>query len=286
MSGRPLVVNADDLGLTVGVNRAVRRAHVEGIVTATSVLAVGRAFDDAVAMLRDTPTLDLGVHLALVGEDPPLSLAASVPTLVDRRGNFPPTYRHFLVRAATGRVDRDEVRREFSAQLDAVRASGIPITHLDTHQHVHLWPPVAAVVLDLAAEAGIPQVRLPRAHARGPLPVGVNALSASLRRHLRRRGMPVSDYAGLDEAGAMDQAAIGRALRALAARAERTAAPEQLAAELNVHPGEVDADSARFDWGYRWADELAALLDPATAAAVTAAGFELTSFAALARGRR
>jgi predicted glycoside hydrolase/deacetylase ChbG (UPF0249 family) len=77
---RLLIVTADDLGLTRGVNAAVRRAHEDGIVTATSLLAVGREFDDAAAMLRDVPTLELGAHLALVGEDPPLLSAREIPT--------------------------------------------------------------------------------------------------------------------------------------------------------------------------------------------------------------
>lgn len=275
MTARALVVTADDLGLTVGVNRGIRRAHLDGIVTATSLLAVGRAFDDAVRMLRETPTLDAGVHLALVGEDPPVLTAAEVPTLVDRRGRFPSTYRQFLVRAATGRVDDADVRRELQAQLARVRAGGIPVTHLDTHQHVHLWPTVGSVVLDLAAEHGIGHVRLPRAHGAGPVSLGVNALSVSLGRQLRRRGLPVPDYAGLDEAGAMDRAAIGRALAALA---WRRAGRERALAEINVHPGDVDADSARFAWGYHWAEELAALVDPGTARDVAAAGFVLVPF--------
>ncbi|MEI2764772.1 MAG: ChbG/HpnK family deacetylase [Dermatophilaceae bacterium] len=278
MTARALVVTADDLGLTVGVNRGIRRAHLDGIVTATSLLAVGGAFDDAVRMLRVTPTLDAGVHLALVGEDPPVLTATEVPTLVDRRGRFPLTYRQFLVRAATGRVDDADVRRELQAQLARVRAGGIPVTHLDTHQHVHLWPTVASAVLDLAAEHGIGHVRLPRSHRAGPVSLGVNALSVALGRQLRRRGLPVADYAGLDEAGAMDRGAIGRALADLAWRRARG---QRAFAEINVHPGEVDADSARFAWGYRWAQELAALVDPGTARDVAAAGFALVAFSGL-----
>jgi len=159
---RLLIVTADDLGLTAGVNRAVRRAHLEGIVTSTSLLAVGRAFDDAAAMLRATPTLELGAHLALVGEDPPLLTAHEVPTLVDRRGAFPLSYRTVVAHGLAGRIDPDDVRRELSAQLDRVLGVGVPVTHVDTHQHTHLWPAVGAVVTGLAVERGIAAVRLPR----------------------------------------------------------------------------------------------------------------------------
>ena len=67
----------------------MRAAHLDGVVTSTSVLAVGRAFEGAATMLRATPTLDVGAHLALVGEDPPLLPAREIPTLVDADGAFP-----------------------------------------------------------------------------------------------------------------------------------------------------------------------------------------------------
>ena len=158
---RLLVVTADDLGLTAGVNDAVRQAHVHGVVTATSLLAVGSAFDDAARVLRDHPALEVGAHLALVGEDPPLLSAREVPTLVDRTGRFPLSYRTVVARGVAGRVDPDDVRRELGAQLERVRGIGLPVTHVDTHQHTHLWPTVARVVTELALAAGVPAVRLP-----------------------------------------------------------------------------------------------------------------------------
>ncbi len=93
-----LIVSADDLGLTDGVCRAVLRGHQQGIVTSTSLLAVGRSFDLAVRMLLDHPGLDVGAHLAIVGEDPPLLTAREIPTLVDSRGAFPLSYRTVILR--------------------------------------------------------------------------------------------------------------------------------------------------------------------------------------------
>jgi predicted glycoside hydrolase/deacetylase ChbG (UPF0249 family) len=274
-SGRRLVVTADDLGLSKGVNTAVRRAHQDGILTAASVLAVGRECADALHMAAATPTLDLGVHLALVGEDPPVLTAAEVPTLVDRRGHFPLSYRGLLARAMRGALDPDDMRRELTAQIDLVAATGLPIRHLDTHQHVHLWPAVAQVVCDVAKQYAVPVVRLPRSHGRGPTAIGVGVLSRRLGRRLTDAALPIVGYAGLDEAGAMDQAAFGRALAAV------TAGP-WAAAEINLHPGEPDPAHDRFSWGYRWSADLATLLDPATRAAVLAAGWRLVGTAALA----
>lgn len=285
---RLLIVTADDLGLTVGVNRAVRRAHLDGVVTATSLLAVGRAFDDAAAMLRATPTLDLGAHLALVGEDPPLLSAREIPTLVDRRGALPLSYRTVVARGLLGRLDPDDVRRELGAQLERVLGVGVPVTHVDTHQHTHLWPAVADVVADLARAHGIGAARLPKSRARGPIGLGVQTLSRRVGRRLHNRGLRLpADYAGLDEAGSLDAAHLAGALAALAA----AGAPS---AEINAHPSEPDdPDLGRFHWDYHWGDELAALTDPAARAAIEAAGYRLGGFTDLAgairhdeRGRR
>lgn len=270
---RLLVVTADDLGLTDGVGRAVRRAHLEGVVTATSLLAVGRAFDSAVRMLRETPSLDVGAHLAIVGEDPPLLSAPEVPTLVDHRGRFPLSYRTVVRRGLVGALDPEDVRRELRAQLDRIAGAGLALTHLDTHQHVHLWPGVARVVVELAVERGVPVVRLPRSRGLGPTRVGVGLLSGRLRRRVAAAGLQgTGDYAGLDEAGALDDAAFGRALGRLASGGAETA-------EVNCHPGEAgDPELGRFAWGYRWADETAALTDPRTVDRVAAAGFRLGGF--------
>ena len=273
---RLLIVNADDLGLTVGVNRAIRRAHLDGIVTATSLLAVGRAFDDAAEMLRATPTLELGAHLALVGEDPPLLTAREIPSLVDRRGVFPLSYRTVVARGLAGRVDPDDVRRELAAQLDRVLEVGVPVTHVDTHQHTHLWPAVGAIVTDLAVEHGISAVRLPRSDTRGVVGLGVATLARRLARRLHRTGrVSTDDYAGLDEAGALDAGRLRATVAALAARGAVTA-------EVNTHPSELDdPDLRRFAWGYRWADELAGLVDPQTLSFVEAAGYRLGGFSEL-----
>ena len=269
-----LVVTADDLGLTEGVNRAVVQAHSDGVVTATSLLAVGTAFDHAVDLLRSHPSLDVGAHLAIVGEDPPLLTAAEVPTLVDRRGRFPLSYRTVCARAAAGRVDPDDVRREMSAQLDRIRGTGLTITHVDTHQHTHLWPLVGRVVADLAQDAAVPWVRLPTSRARGPVGVVVRGLSARLARALDARGQRHTDaYAGLDEAGRLDAAAFAEAVERIGG------APT---AEINTHPGEAgDPALTRFTWNYGWKDELSMLTDDRTRALLRDRGIQLVAFSDL-----
>jgi len=277
---RLLVVTADDLGLTDGVNRAVRAAHTHGVVTATSLLAVGRAFDGAAAMLRDTATLDVGAHLALVGEDPPLLSRREVPTLVDPRGAFPLSYRTVVARAAAGRIDPDDVRRELTAQLERVVGIGLSVTHVDTHQHTHLWPLVGGVVTQLAVRYSVPVVRLPWSRRRGPVGTGVRLLARGLSRRLADAGrVRTAAYAGLDESGSLGLGALDRALAAAAGDGAATL-------EVNSHPGVAhDPDAARFDWGFHRAQELAALTDPRVRELVERRGFRLASFRELAASR-
>lgn len=277
MSARTLVVTADDLGLTPGVNAAVAEGFDRGVVTATSLLAVGRAFDDAARVLRERPGLELGAHLALVGEDPPLLTSREIPSLVDAQGAFPLSYRTVVQRGLLGRLDPDDVRRELSAQLERVLGLGLPVTHLDTHQHTHLWPAVAGVVVELARAAGVPAVRLTTSHARSVVGLGVRALAGPLRARVAAAGLTgTADYAGLDEAGSMD---AERFLSTLQAAARRGAAT----LEINCHPGTPgETDLARFAWDYHWGAEAAMLVDPGTASAISATGYRLGGFAGLA----
>jgi len=120
-----LIVNADDFGLTPGLCRAILRARDEGIVTSTSAVANGKALGDNTGALRDSG-LGVGAHLALVGHQGPVLGAREVPTLVDPQGNLAPGWKEFLSRAARGRIDADDVRREFTAQLDVAMSEPGP----------------------------------------------------------------------------------------------------------------------------------------------------------------
>ncbi|GIF72108.1 ChbG/HpnK family deacetylase [Asanoa siamensis] len=274
---RRLIVNADDYGLSEELSRGVLAAHDRGVVTGTSVLAVGPAVGTAAGWLRDRPALDVGAHLALVGEDPPLLSPREVPTLVDRRGRFPLRWRAFLLAAVTGRVDPADVRREFAAQLDRLtRDLRLTLTHVDTHQHLHLFPPVGRIVTDLAVERGIPAVRLPTSAARGPQGAWIRHWSRALAGRLRAAGLAFpAAYGGLDEAGGLT---LDRA-RELVTRLAAGPAP---VIEINCHPGTPSAaDRARYAWGYRWEEELDALTNPALRAEVADLGLTLSGWRAL-----
>jgi predicted glycoside hydrolase/deacetylase ChbG (UPF0249 family) len=271
-----LVVNADDYGLTEGVSRAILDAHRDGIVTSTSVLALAPGFAPSVGWLQDAPALGTGAHLAAVGEDPPLLSASEVPTLVDKKGRMWSSWRVFLPRAAAGRIDPDDLRREFGAQIEAIAGAGVTIDHLDTHQNIHLWPMVSDVVLELGEAHGVRTVRVTRSTAKSPVGLTVKRLATRLEGQLRERGWVWPEAStGLDEAGCLEMGAMVGALSRLAATGARSA-------ELATHPGGADDPAReRYRWSYQWEDELAALRSTTVRAAVDELGFELGTFADL-----
>jgi predicted glycoside hydrolase/deacetylase ChbG (UPF0249 family) len=273
---RLLIVNADDYGLTEGISRGILHAHRQGVVTSTSAIAIGPAYPKVASWLADEDNLGVGVHLAAVGEDPPLLSAREIPTLVGKRGRLCETYSAFVGRALLGRIDPEELRLEFTAQLESVQELGIPITHLDAHQHLQLWPSVCTVVLNLATAFDIPAVRVPRFRSPNPIGLGVTLLGWRLARAAQRAGLRFPlDAVGIECAGHLDEERLPQVLARLAAR-------HQPAVELTVHPGEGDdVDRRRYEWGYRWEDELAALVGPVAHRAVLHAGFTLATYADL-----
>ena len=275
-----LIVNADDYGLTEGVSRAILRAHAQGVVTSTSVLALAPGFAPTVGWLHDHPDLGTGAHLAAVGEDPPLLSAREVPSLVDRRGRLRLSWRQFLPLAAAGRIDPDDLRRELTAQMEAIVGAGVVVDHLDTHQNLHLWPMVRDVVLDVGDAFGVRTIRVTRSAARSIVGVTVQRLATDLEGRLDARGWayaPVST--GLDEAGHLGRGAMVTALERLSGELDARGGG---VAELASHPGEAgDVDLVRYRWDYAWADELAALCSATVRSAVDELGFERTTFAAV-----
>lgn len=278
---RRLIVNADDYGLTLGVSAAIVDAHRRGVVTSTTVLTLAPAFGPTAPWLRSCDGLGVGLHLALVGEDPPTLSAAEIPTLVTADGHLHGSWRTLVPRLAAGRVDPDDVRRELTAQHETFTSAGLTADHLDTHQHLHLWPSVATVVVDLARDWGVGAVRLPGAHGRGPAALGVRGLAGPLRRRLDRAGLAHPDVGlGLDESGHLDLPSWRRLLERLGSL------PPGLVVEVGTHPGAAeDPTRARYRWGFSWPTEHRALTDPELAAAIADAGFELATYADLVAGR-
>jgi predicted glycoside hydrolase/deacetylase ChbG (UPF0249 family) len=251
---KQLIVNADDFGLTERVNRGILDAYCEGIVTSTTLLPNGMAFESAVAASKRFSRLGVGVHLNLT-EGKPVAEATKIPTLVDRGGrlHMPPV--RLWAGIVSGQVSLSDIEAELRAQVIKVIHAGIRPTHFDGHKHVHVLPRVSEVVIRLAREFHILAVRCPEdqnAHASGPhrnrrlsristlkqylVSRAVSNLAGSFRRKLAEAGLlfPIHFY-GISQTGFLDSIAIRQILENL---------PEGTS-ELMCHPGYCDVNLER-----------------------------------------
>ena len=159
-----LIVNADDLGVTRGVNRAVGELYRAGVLTSATLMASGAEFEDAVAMAHAHPGLGVGCHVVLT-DGVPLSPPETIPSLLGRSVSGPARLRsslsQFAGAALLGQLDEAEMEREAEMQITRVLDAGIRPTHLDTHKHTHLFPFVLRAVLRAAERLGVPAIRNP-----------------------------------------------------------------------------------------------------------------------------
>ena len=241
---RSLVVNADDLGLTVGVNNGIFDAHDHGVLTSASLFANGRATADAIARALRRPSLGVGCHLTLVDGQPILS-PTRVSSLIEDDGRFRRSWKPFIVSCLLGRVSLDEVEQELTAQIDRIRSAGVTLTHLDAHKHVHAYPPIFTIVTRLARKFRIPVVRVPferRVHLGGDTTEKRTARNQALMnavmlpwawrdyRSAARARVRVPHFIGRAHTGVLSAQALTAMVRAL---------PPGVT-ELMVHPGYVD----------------------------------------------
>jgi len=238
---RRLVVNADDFGLSAGVNRGILEAHAAGTVSSTSLLVNAPGFADAVRGARSAPGLGVGLHLNLTAGCP-VSSPGAVATLCDRRTGRFHSLQRLIRRALTGRIDTEEVAVECAAQIERLRDTGLPITHLDGHHHTHVLPGIWRPVVEAAARAGIGVVRMvlepPGTIAWRPVAaVGQVLLRAAHR--LAARGAPLPRHADHFRGFALTRR--HDMLERLLTVIDRL---EPGVTELMVHPGYPDASLA------------------------------------------
>jgi predicted glycoside hydrolase/deacetylase ChbG (UPF0249 family) len=157
---RILITNADDMGYTRGVNQAIAQCFAAGMLRSSTLMANGAAFDDAIALARNSEDLDVGVHLVLT-ELPPVSSQGKICGLVDEGGYLPGTVGELMLSLLAGRINKEALRQELSSQITKVLDHGVQPSHLDTHKHVHVVPQILEVVVELARKFSIPWVRNP-----------------------------------------------------------------------------------------------------------------------------
>lgn len=281
-SQRRLIVNGDDFGLSPQVNAGILYAHTHGILTSASLMVNGLAWQEAVTLAKETPTLSVGLHLTLVQ-----GRAVLPPHLLTRitrpSGNFfddPTTtgLRYFFSRQA-----RTQLRDECRAQIERFLATGLPLTHIDGHLHIHLHPTVLDVLLELAPEYGIKTMRLTREDLKTSLACDAHhvlhkrwesfmfvQLARNAERKFRARGIVFPDALfGLHQSGDVNE----RYLLALLPKLPCGVT------ELYSHPAFLPCREVQY-WTptYRRDQELAALTSPAVQEMLTAQNVQLTSY--------
>ena len=275
-----LIVHADDFGLSRKVNEGIVLAHREGILTSTSLTACGAAFEPAIELAETTPSLDIGVHLTLVEEKPVLD-PARIPSLVGSDGRFHSHASGFFKKYLTGRIHLREIRDELEGQMKKIFTQGIKVSHLDSHQHLHVLPGILRITADLAKAYGVPAIRLPRER----LPWRMQ-LQGSPSRLLQMRvlnffgwlgkgliELRADSFFGFLAGGELNKKNLRQILEVL---------PPKGACELMCHPGLEDRETAYRHWNYRWQEELDALIDPEIADFIREREIRLSSFRELA----
>jgi hopanoid biosynthesis associated protein HpnK len=241
-----LIINADDFGLTRGVNRAIAEACQRGVVTSATLMAAGPEFDEAVALARSLPRLSVGCHVDLI-QLSPISPTAQISTLVEGT-KFRPGFARFARAALSNRLSAEEIAREAAAQMGKLQAAGIELTHLDTHQHTHVFPAVLRGLLQAAKQCGVRAVRNPF-EPRGLVKLSevtsrpnllsrycavraLGTMAAKFRRMVEAEGMVTTDgTVGIVLTGFLNEQRLEKLIRRV---------PEGTW-ELVTHPGYSDA---------------------------------------------
>lgn len=281
-----LIVNADDFGLTPGVNRAILAAHTRGIVTSATLMANMPAFAEAVALAQQHPTLGVGLHFNLT-QGRPVAAPQRVPSLLNAQGEFLGTSTKLAQRSWRGQLNAADIETELRAQLERLQAAGIKITHVDSHKHAHALPVVLRVLRQTLPAYGVRALRLPhevvdwrtaltsaQQSKQALTATGLRWLCARTARHLHAAQLRTPDaFFGVTQTGFWSKDWLKQLFAQL---------PEGVS-ELMCHPGYADADlqGAQTRLQASRETELRCLTDPELRAVLAAQNVELVHFGQL-----
>ncbi len=282
---RRLIINADDFGLTPGVNRAILEGHQHGVVSSATLMANGKAFEDAIKLSRSVPKLSVGCHVVLTDGSPVLD-ESQVSTLVENQPQprFRESLGNFVVAAITGRFDADQIEAEATAQISKLQSAGIAVSHFDTHKHTHLFPQILRPLLRAAQARGVRAVRNPFGPVRSAMVAGrprlwkrygevklLRLLAGKFRDAIEKAGLKTPDGTlGIVGTGMLDIRLLSAILQDL----------PHGTWEFVCHPGYNDADLQTVKTRLREsrAEELRVLASPVARELLAANGIELVSY--------
>lgn len=242
-----LIINADDFGLTSGVNRAIEEAGRAGAIASTTLMANSGSFEQAVTIARTLPRLNIGCHIVLIDGEP---VSTGLQSLTDGTSRFKSSLKDFAFAATRGRLFPEEIQREAEAQIRKIQAAGVAVSHVDTHKHTHIFPNVLQPILMAAKACGIRAIRnpfealrlwplasimtSPRLWTRAVQVALLQKFASSFRETIRKEGMVTTNgITGVVATGSLDQKLLLATIAAL---------PRQGHWELVCHPGYMDAD--------------------------------------------
>ncbi len=286
---RRLILNADDFGLTRGVNRSILDAHQQGVLTSATLMASAAATLDAIEIAKAHPKLGVGCHVTLVDGQPLIDPVQLSSLIEPRSQQFRRSVAGIATRALGGRLNQDHIQAEATAQFRKLQSDGLPLTHFDTHKHTHMFPAVLEGLLRAARTCRIPALRNPfeppqsffsiissgRALWKRSLQTRVlRVMQKEFCRLVKCSGLRTTDgTVGVAATGALDAALFERIIEAL---------PEGTW-EFVFHPGYCDDDlrgaGTRLQESRQ--QELQLLTAPETRARLQRAKIDLISYADL-----
>ena len=283
---KQLIINADDFGLHKNINLGIIAGHKAGGIKSTTIMAGAEAFNDAVQQTKECSTIDVGIHFTLVASRPVLD-ASIVPTLITKDGTFENNYLLFIKKYFLGQISKIEIRAELTAQLQRALEAGLHITHIDSHQHLHVLPGIIDIVLDIGKKYNVNKIRIPDEPMwfRGSFPFqpirygsrgGLTLLARLARKKAKTRGFMMPDhFFGMLAGGSMTEKYLMHIVNDL---------PEGVS-EIMMHPG-MDQNSVlrdKFTWQYHWNEELSAVTSDALKLVLEKKHIELISYESLLR---
>lgn len=262
-----LIVTADDLGLTQSINEGIAKACSEGVVTAASVIAAGNAFSDAVRVIKGLPFKGIGAHLALTEIKPLLSTS-----------RFIRDHNSLFFNILFGKINKESIYAELKAQLELIKANGLTITHINSHEHIHMIPSVLEIFIRLAKEYSIPIIRFPRGD-RPPRALSMKEnyksfileyFAGMMKKKLEDSELAYTDYfMGLLDAGRLDIEKIKTMLGSV----------KEGVTEIVTHPDFLSPEVLdHYSWHRGGEMELFALTDNRIKNAIKNNGIKLISF--------
>ena len=262
MQKRKLIINADDFGLAESVNEGILHAFENGVLTSTSIMACGKAFDHAIQIAKTAGLKNIGIHLVL-DEERPVSNPSTIPSLINKE-NFFLSRNKLLTRLLfLKNISLKEVEMEFRAQLKRCQDADLELTHIDGHGHVHVYPGISKIVIKLAKEFGIKKVRIPyepfsvvgdrfrpKRYMEKSL-VSFFSLFAA-KQYKKNHLLSPRHFLGLCYGGRLSESLLEDLFDRL---------PEQGTVEIMTHPGRHNENELEpyKKWNYHWEEELKAL---------------------------